>query len=140
MMMHKLSLKQEKHPWWVYAMAAVAACALIVSVIKGSNLLFALAMLANLGLIWRVNFSSPQINTTNPLAQIKVDGQLLKVGKATFPIHEVNKVVIERFDDKGLFQLPYNGGGQVQLVFDGSYVNGLKAYIQQNMPHVAIVS
>ncbi|WP_158683718.1 hypothetical protein [Pseudoalteromonas sp. T1lg22] len=140
MMMHKVSLKQEQKSWWVYAIAAVAVCALIGSFISGSNLLFALAMLANLALILRLNFSSPQINTTNPLAKIKVEGQLLKVGKVALPIYEVHKVVIERCDDKGLFQLAYNSGGQVQLVFDGSYLDDLKAYIQQNMPHVEIVT
>ncbi|MBS3797548.1 hypothetical protein [Pseudoalteromonas sp. BDTF-M6] len=140
MMMHRVSLKQAKQPRWVYAIAAVAVCALIGSLISGSNLLFALAMLANLALIWRLVFCSPEINSANPFAHIKVEKQELIIGEARFPVHEVRKVAIERSDGKGLLQLPYNGGGQLQLVFDGSYLDDLKAYIQQNMPHVEIVT
>ncbi|WP_105188859.1 hypothetical protein [Pseudoalteromonas sp. T1lg48] len=101
--------------------------------------MFGLGMLTNLVIIWRLFFCSPEINSANPFAHIKVEQQELIIGEARFPVHEVRKVAIDRSDGKGLLQLPYNGGGQIQWVFDDRYSEELKAYIRRTMPNAEII-
>ncbi|WP_151173791.1 hypothetical protein [Pseudoalteromonas ruthenica] len=138
--MHSAFSKLGKTGWWMWVLALLAITLLVAGFVRDDYRLWGAAGLINVPLLWHRYRYGMSEQLVNPFEHIKVEEELLSVGEALFPVHEIRKVVIDTCDDKGLFQLPYNGGGQVSLVFDSHYVDDLKTYIKRTIPDAQIIT
>ncbi|MEO2279836.1 hypothetical protein [Pseudoalteromonas pernae] len=128
-----------KHKVLKLVLAAVYIVLLGVALITQNTNLIALSSLLAVPLVL-ANLSAKQVSLGNPFEHLKVEQGVLSVQGTLVPINEIRKVVVDRVKDQGIFQLPYNSGGDISLVFDQEHVEELKEYLTRTIPGVEIVT
>lgn len=113
-------------------------CVFIDNYVEPSWLILAIG-LTNLVLF--TTFYSIQRYQTyqNPFEHIKIEQNLFYLDNHVFPIADINVIIVNQVDGRGLLQLPYIADGKVCYQFDPAYIRKLQQFIAKKLPQAELV-
>lgn len=128
-----------KKTFWNWTLAAAATALLVAGLLMQNRMMIGMSSLLVLPFVV-LRFSGRPSSLGNPFEHIKVEQGVLNVQETLIPVQEIRKVVIDIVAGQGVFALPYNSGGKINIAFDQEHVDDLKDYIKRTIPEVEITT